>query len=378
MSCLGPSSSWERCPEDRVEHPKHWKQLIWLEFKTLKRIQTDAFSFEQSISSWSQISWLAMDFKDLWDFLTFQQSKKPSIFFQDLVLLRAFPTFPLGCPYPRRCSWVSHLKGAETSWINEDCITSTSPVPRPMQFHSILSHCLNFSNAFCFVLRGEAAWKPKRTRCYQFTIIFPTICSNLFKRPLAILESWITGESPRLSFSSQYSESPVQLKLSACALHSEHPNDCPKESFPQPRTGLTWVVISLGQSTGGLERRENLWRKKAPVGMEKLRIHTSPSQPSKMKQRKGKAIRRPRWTLAFAHQPEDLKNEAKNIKKVYTPWKTIWEPEPASSSSILSQKWHESLDREKGVSINSRSRKHSDPGSYEEKNKRSRQKAIHK
>ena len=134
---------------DRVEHPKHWKWLIWLEFKTktFKRLKTDAFSFEQSISSWSQISWLAMDFKDLCDFLTFQQSKNPPFFPGPLVLqlwssrnfhlakilwnrlwnLRVFLTVPWYCPYPRRCSWVSHLKGIETSKIAITSTTTTSP-----------------------------------------------------------------------------------------------------------------------------------------------------------------------------------------------------------------------------------------------------------
>ena len=358
---------------DRVEHPKHWKWLIWLEFKTktFKRLKTDAFSFEQSISSWSQISWLAMDFKDLCDFLTFQQSKKSSIFsrtsgvttlelqkfasrkkfcLERLWNLRVFPTVPWYCPYLRRCSWVSHLKGIETSKIAITSTTTTSPsFPGQCSSTPFVRTASGFFKCVVFFVKGKKL--PKNPREQDATILPSSLLQFVLtfsKRPALAIVFHRESRFAHLRASLfRHSNQKVQYRWSYPPAANEHPmGSAPFRESDIPKTRTNWPDKSNYQprndhrfcSTWQLKAGENLGRKNSN---EKLRIHTSPSQPSKMKQRKGKAIRRPRWTLAFVHpQTEDLKNEAKNI---YTPWKTSWEPQPASSSSILSPKWHENL-----------------------------------
>lgn len=218
-----------------------------------------------------------------------------------------------------------------------------SVVPRPMQFHSICSHCLGFFQMRFFLLRGKSCLKTQENKMLPFY-------HHLSYRPALAIVFHRESRFAHLRASLfRHSNQKVQYRWSYPPAANEHPmGSAPFRESDIPKTRTNWPDKSNYQprndhrfcSTWQLKAGENLGRKNSN---EKLRIHTSPSQPSKMKQRKGKAVRRPRWTLAFVHpQTEDLKNEAKNIY-IYTPWKTSWEPEPASSSSILSPKWHENL-----------------------------------
>lgn len=205
-----------------------------------------------------------------------------------------------------------------------------------------------FSNAFFFV-KGKKL--PKNPREQDVTILpssFLQFVLTFSKRPALAIVFHRESRFAHLRASLfRHSNQKVQYRWSYPPAANEHPmGSAPFRESDIPKTRTNWPDKSNYQprndhrfcSTWQLKAGENLGRKNSN---EKLRIHTSPSQPSKMKQRKGKAVRRPRWTLAFVHpQTEDLKNEAKNI---YTPWKTSWEPEPASSSWILSPKWHENL-----------------------------------
>lgn len=192
-----------------------------------------------------------------------------------------------------------------------------SVVPRPMQFHSICSHCLGFFQMRFFLLRGKSCLKTQENKMLPFY-------HHLSYRPALAIVFHRESRFAHLRASLfRHSNQKVQYRWSRWSYPpaaNEHPmGSAPFRESDIPKTRTNWPDKSNYQprndhrfcSTWQLKAGENLGRKNSN---EKLRIHTSPSQPSKMKQRKGKAVRRPRWTLAFVHpQTEDLKNEAKNI-----------------------------------------------------------------
>lgn len=263
---------------DRVEHPKHWKWQIWLEFKTrtFKRLKTDAFSFEQSISSWSQISWLAMDFKDFCDFLTFQQSKNYPSFFQDLVLqLWSSRNFHLArnsvkqamksscfpnCPVILSLSSEVQLSFPPQGDRNfKDCITSTIRQVRRSPANAVPLHFSAlprvFSNAFFFVKGKKLPKNPREqdatilpSSFLQFALTFPKdlpwpLCFHRFFTRIApspgpplffvtVIRKSSTGEAIRLRQTQHPSQTaPIQNHF-----------------HPQP-AGLTRVSISLEMTT---------------------------------------------------------------------------------------------------------------------------------
>ena len=215
-----------------------------------------------------------MDFKDLCDFLTFQQSKKSSMFFsrtwcynfgapemfisQEILWnrlwnLRVFPTVPwdvliLGGAVEFPTSRGSKLRGLPSLQPSDKSV-----VPRPMQFHSIAPHCLGFFQMRFFFVKGKKLPKNKREQdatilpssFLQFALTFPKdlpwplFFQRFFTRiaqsprpPLffvTVIRKSSTGEAIRL----QTSQHPSQSAPSSESFPS--PTSWPDKSKYQPR-----------------------------------------------------------------------------------------------------------------------------------------------